>query len=50
VFQKNIAKEEHHNDKSNKHDPTSGYVEIEQRTNNDEIKYRMQEDAKDAKC
>jgi hypothetical protein len=37
MFQKNIAKEEYHDDKSNKHNPTSGYVEIEQLTDNDEI-------------
>lgn len=41
MFQKNIAKEEHHNEKSNKHDPTSGYVEIEQVSNDDKVQYSM---------
>jgi len=49
MFQKNIAKEEHHNDKSNKHDPASGYVEIEQVTDENKIQQRMQDDGKNAK-
>lgn len=37
MFQKNITQEEHQNDKSNKHDPASGDVEVEQVTDDNEI-------------
>jgi hypothetical protein len=49
VFQKDIAKEEHHNHKPDKHNPTSGYVKIEQVTDNNKIENGMQQDAKYAK-
>ena len=48
MFQKNIAEEEHHNHKSNKHNPTSGYVEIEQVRNKDKIENGMEQNAEDA--
>jgi len=49
MFEKNIAEEDYHDNKSDKHNPTSGYVEIEQRTNNNKIQYGMQKNAKCAK-
>ena len=41
MFQKNIAKEEYRHNKSNKHNPTSGYVEIKKVSNNDKVQYGM---------
>ena len=46
MFQKDIAKEEHHDDKSNKHDPASGNVKVDQVTDNNKIENGMQQDAK----
>lgn len=46
MFQKNITEEEHHDNKTYKQTPTSGYVEIQQVTDDDKIKNSMQHDGK----
>ena len=46
MFQEDIAKEEHHDDKSNKHDPASGNVKVDQVTDDNKIENSMQQDAK----
>lgn len=42
MFQKDIAKEEHHNDKSNKHHPTPGNVKVDQVTDDNKIENSVQ--------
>ena len=50
MFQEHITKEEYHNQKTGKHNPTSRQIEISKVTDNNKIEYSMQNNAEDAKC
>jgi len=42
VLEKNKAEEEYHDNKSNKHNPTSGQIEISKVTDNTKVDESMQ--------
>ena len=45
VFQKNITEEEYHDNKSNKHNPTSSQIEISKVTDKNKVENSMKNNA-----